>query len=289
MAHSSNRLGGSTPPGVVHRAAGPCPFSSLVRRASARLSWGRLLAGLGAGLLGVVASAELTENKSAAAGGVAADVLERVAKCLKAEGLPVNQIDRADMPGMLQVDAGDDYLYVTEDCRHFISGDLFEIHPTEGVVPITERVRTTKRQQLIDEMPLSELLVFSPLGKPARASIVVFTDTDCGYCRKLHQEMADYNELGIEVRYAAYPRAGVGSATYDRMVSAWCADDPLGAMTKLKNGEDIDAKNCANPVADQFEIGRRIGLRGTPTIVVEDGRVLPGYIPAADLADYLEL
>ena len=130
--------------------------------------------------------------------------------------------------------------------------------------------------------------MFSPGPNPV-ASVLVFTDTDCGYCRKLHQEMADYNALGIEVRYVAYPRAGLGSPTYERMVSAWCAAEPLAALTRLKNGDSIPSKTCVNPVADQYELGQQIGLSGTPTIVLADGRMLPGYTPAAQLAEILEL
>jgi thiol:disulfide interchange protein DsbC len=132
------------------------------------------------------------------------------------------------------------------------------------------------------------MLKFKPKGE-TRAVVSVFTDVDCGYCRKLHLEMADMNALGIEVRYLAFPRAGVGSPTYDKIVSAWCADDRNQALTDLKLGKDIPNRACPNPVAKQYELGHDIGVTGTPAIVLEDGRLLPGYMPAAELAGLLGL
>ena len=170
----------------------------------------------------------------------------------------------------------------------FIFGNLYEIRADHKLVAVTEERRTAKRRKIVEGIASSDMLVFAPQAD-LRASVVVFTDTDCGYCRQLHQHMADYNDLGIEIRYVAYPRAGVGSPSYDRMVSAWCADDRGDALTRLKNGEEIPPRTCINPVATQYELGQQIGLSGTPTIVLADGRMLPGYAPPEQLAELLDL
>ena len=115
----------------------------------------------------------------------------------------------------------------------------------------------------------------------------MFTDIDCGYCRKLHREIPQLNEMGIEVSYLAYPRAGIGSQSYSKYVSAWCAEDKLGALTLAKNGQEIPAKNCDNPIAAQYELGQQMGISGTPAIVLEDGRLIPGYLNAQKLANAL--
>jgi thiol:disulfide interchange protein DsbC len=131
------------------------------------------------------------------------------------------------------------------------------------------------------------MVVFPPAG-PTKHTVTVFTDIDCGYCRKLHQEIADYNQQGIKVRYLMYPRAGVGSESYNKAVWVWCADDRQDAITRAKRGEEIPHKTCANPVKEQFELGQTLGVRGTPSIILENGQMVPGYVPAAQLAQMLD-
>jgi thiol:disulfide interchange protein DsbC len=127
-------------------------------------------------------------------------------------------------------------------------------------------------------------MVIFPATGTRKAVINVFTDVDCGFCQKLHQEVPELNRMGVEVRYLAYPRAGVGSPSYAKIVSAWCSQDRNLAITRLKAGESIPDATCENPVADQFELGQSIGVTGTPAIVLEDGTMVPGYQPAAQLA-----
>jgi len=147
---------------------------------------------------------------------------------------------------------------------------------------LAEQDRVEKRQALMASVDVHDMVVF-PAGGERKAIINVFTDVDCGYCRKLHQEVPELNELGVEVRYLAYPRAGIGSRSYEKIVSAWCSDDRKGAITALKAGEEIPDSNCTNPVASQYELGHEVGVSGTPAIVLEDGRLLPGYMPADQL------
>lgn len=201
-------------------------------------------------------------------------------------GLAVESVTAAPAAGLYEVEVqGGDYLYVTSDGRHLLAGNLYELRD-DGLVGITEVRRQGKRRQLIAGVPDSDMLVFTP-ADGARASVAVFTDTDCGYCRRLHTSLAEYHALGIEVRYLAYPRAGVGSATYDDMVSAWCAEDSLAALTALKRGEEIPAKQCINPVAEQYALGQEVGITGTPSILLPDGQLLPGMVAAEQLAELL--
>jgi thiol:disulfide interchange protein DsbC len=115
----------------------------------------------------------------------------------------------------------------------------------------------------------------------------VFTDVDCGYCRKLHLEVPAMNKMGVEVRYLAYPRSGVGSPSYDKLVTAWCSTNRQDAITRMKRGEELPPKKCDNPVAHEYELGQMAGLTGTPAIVLEDGRMLPGYMSANELGHLL--
>jgi len=204
-------------------------------------------------------------------------------------GIPIERVEETTMSGILAVVLGDGtVLYGSEDGTHLFSGDMFSIAGGE-IVNLAEQRRSSTRQELMSDPLFKDALVFAATGTK-KASINVFTDVDCGYCRKLHQEVPQLNAMGIEVRYLAYPRAGVGSESYTKIVSAWCADNPQQALTQLKRGQNIADRQCGdNTVADQYNLGQKMGISGTPAIILEDGRLLPGYLPAAELAATLGL
>ncbi|MCY4428343.1 MAG: DsbC family protein [Halieaceae bacterium] len=177
-------------------------------------------------------------------------------------------------------------IYSTADGKYFFLGDLFSVE-TSGLVNLAEQQRDEQRKELLAAIDPSEMIIFSP-EKGAKASITVFTDVDCFYCQKLHREVPEMNAMGIEVRYLAYPRSGIGGESYRKIASAWCADDPHAAITRLKNLETIAENVCSgNPVAEQFALGQRMGVRGTPALVLEAGQMLPGYLPATEIAQRL--
>ncbi len=190
--------------------------------------------------------------------------------------------------GMYEVQVIDGpVIYVNREGTHFVAGDLFEIR-ADGFANLDEVGRQQERARLIAAVDTKDMIVFAP--PEPRATIAVFTDVDCGYCRKLHNEIAEINALGIAVHYLAYPRAGVGSPSYRKIASAWCADDRKAALTALKRGGEIPENVCAgNPVADQILLGEKVGVSGTPALVLEDGTLVPGYRPAKELAKMLGL
>jgi thiol:disulfide interchange protein DsbC len=181
--------------------------------------------------------------------------------------------------------AGGTMLYATTDGRYLFAGDLYELGDTR-LVNLADERRTGLRRELLAKVPLSEMVVFPATGT-RKAVISVFTDVDCGYCRKLHLEVPELNARGVEVRYLAYPRQGLESDAAAKMVSAWCASDRGDAITRLKRGEAIPRKSCDNPVERQYELGHEIGVQGTPAIVFEDGTLHPGYAPAGELVSQL--
>jgi len=201
--------------------------------------------------------------------------------------IPIEAVTRTPLQDFYAIDLpGAQTLYGSADGKYLFSGDLHELG--DSIVNLAEARRMARRRELLAAVPRQDMVIFSPLGE-TRDYVSVFTDVDCGYCRKLHQEMADINALGIEVRYLGYPRSGIDTPSYDKIVSAWCADDANKAMTALKRGADIPARDCENPIAAQFELGQLVGVTGTPAIVTSDGRLLPGYMPAASLAQALGL
>jgi thiol:disulfide interchange protein DsbC len=174
-------------------------------------------------------------------------------------------------------------LYATADGDFFILGDLFSVG-IGGIVNLAEQQRDLERKELIASVKTEDMIVFAAEGE-TRGSVTVFTDVDCFYCQKLHREVPALNEAGIEVRYLAYPREGIGGASYRKIATAWCSDNPQQALTMLKNRQAIPDNVCPdNPVADQYMLGQKAGVRGTPAMVLESGEMVPGYMAADELA-----
>ena len=178
-------------------------------------------------------------------------------------------------------------LYVAASAEFFFDGDLFDI-TDKRFINLTELDATADRKKLMSQLNPAEMIIFSP-KKPVqtKAVINVFTDVDCFYCQKLHKEVPELNARGIEVRYLAFPRAGINTPSYDKIATAWCVDNKQETLTKLKNREAVAVVKCDNPVAKQYKLGKEMGVTGTPAIVLESGEIIPGYRPAAKLAKQL--
>lgn len=184
---------------------------------------------------------------------------------------------------------GGSAVYMHKSADYFLTGNLLSIADGE-MVNLTAEAEAKERLELMKQLKPEEMIVFSPPPPvETKAAITVFTDIDCGYCQKLHREVPELNAMGIEVRYMGFPRAGVGSGSHKKLVSAWCADDQQDAMTKLKLRQAIADKTCENPIASQYSLGQRMGVTGTPAIFLDDGRLIPGYRPAKALAKELGL
>ena len=197
--------------------------------------------------------------------------------------IPLEAIQPSPLPGLYQVMIPPQMFYISADGRYAFDGDLIDLQTGTNVSTV---LRDKLRITAINNMGEASMIVFAP--KKPQHTVTVFTDIDCGYCRKLHNEMVKYNKAGIKVRYMAYPRAGPGSGSYQKAVSVWCSKNKQDAMNKAKQGETVKSKDCDNPVAQQFALAQRIGLRGTPAIVTEQGQVLPGYVPADRLKAVLD-
>ncbi len=185
--------------------------------------------------------------------------------------------------GLLEVTVDGDIFYVNESGQYLLQGKLFDLDKRED---LTEKARSGIRARVLSQVNGDEQIVFA--GDHVEHDITVFTDIDCGYCRKLHSQIAEYNKLGIAIHYMLFPRAGIPSESYDKAVSVWCAEDQKQALTNAKLGETPKRLVCDNPVREQYETGRRMGMTGTPGIVTENGYLIPGYMPPADLKKRLD-
>lgn len=192
-------------------------------------------------------------------------------------------IGAAPFAGFREVIVSGQVLYVTDDGRYLLQATPYDI---EKKAQATSPGLLAYRRGLLATLPHSDRIVFAPPN--AKYTISVFTDIECGYCRKLHQDIAELNRNGIAVEYLAFPRMGLGSKDYTDMVSVWCASDRKAALTAAKGGTAPTPKNCTNPVAMQYTLGQQLGINGTPAIFAADGSQLGGYLPPAQLKAALE-
>lgn len=198
--------------------------------------------------------------------------------------IKIDDVQPSLIPGVYQIPMGADMAYVSADGRYIIAGDMFEIDTRTNV---TEQGRQVARTKLLGKLDERDLIVFSP--DVVKHTITVFTDVDCGYCRKLHGQIDQLTKLGVKVRYAAYPRAGPGTDDWRKMEAVWCSKNRQSAITQAKQGQAVKAENCgATPVGKQFELGEDMGVRGTPAIFTKNGDYIGGYLPPADLVKQLE-
>lgn len=198
-------------------------------------------------------------------------------------GVKADSITESSLPGIYEVVYGTTIFYFNKDASLMFRGDIIDVKKR---INLTDEKRATARAKLLNSMDESKMIVYP--AKNEIEKVTVFTDIDCPYCVKLHREMDDYNAAGITIRYMAYPRAGIGSPSYNKSVSVWCSDDPAKAMGDAKEKRSIPDKTCDNPVAEQFKLGQALGVQGTPAMFFEDGTSRPGYMPAAKLADSIK-
>ena len=192
-------------------------------------------------------------------------------------------INETPLPGVMQVQIGGDIVYMSEDGRYLMQGRLIDM---ETQADLTDAAKAVLRKEQLQNLDRQELVTFGQ--NDAEFEVLVFTDPDCGYCRRLHQQMDEYEAAGITVHYLAFPRAGVGSQTYDKLVSVWCAEDRQGAMDVAKAGRTPTPATCDNPVTTQYQMGQSLGVTGTPSIMTFDGDIIPGYVPPDRLRERLE-
>lgn len=197
--------------------------------------------------------------------------------------IKIDSIKPSVVKGLFEVRVGANILYVSEDGKYLLQGRLVDV---EARTDLTEEKLSELRKSELEKIGQDKMIVFKP--KIARHKVWIFTDIDCGYCRKLHSEIDQYLAQGITVQYLFFPRAGKGSESYDKAVSVWCAKDRNAALTEAKKGKMPPAKTCDNPVDEHMQLGADFDVKGTPMIITESGNSYPGYLPAKQLAEALE-
>ncbi|GAB3753821.1 thioredoxin fold domain-containing protein [Lysobacter olei] len=199
----------------------------------------------------------------------------------------VEKVAAAPVPGFREAIVGGQVVYISDDGKYLFlpgsGGALFDVGAKKNLSEVT---LASMRVDLLKTIPASERIVFSPPNP--KHTVTVFTDVECGYCRKMHSEIAEYNRQGIAVEYLAFPRMGIGSEDHKKMVAVWCAADRKKALTDAKNDKALKMVDCKNTVTMQYDVGQRAGLTGTPMILTKDGTQVGGYLPPAQLRAVLD-
>jgi len=213
-----------------------------------------------------------------------AKVDPRAAIVKKIDGIKLEDVRMSPVNGVFEVTRDSDISYLSSDGRYAILGDMIDL---DSDANISENRRRGIRARMIDTIPESEMLVYSP--KDPKYTITVFTDIDCGYCRRLHSQIAEYNRLGIRVRYMFFPRSGPNTESWHKAEAVWCASNRNDALTRAKNGENINSPKCPTEIVKRdYELGNKLSVTGTPAIFLASGEMLPGYAPPGELMKYLK-
>lgn len=210
----------------------------------------------------------------------------------KLAGIEISSVEPSPKEGFYQAFYGGQILYISTDGQFLFSGTLLglsgdePVNLTDAAVSAKASEMSPQRQAAIASIKEEDMVIFK--AEKEEFAITVFTDVDCAYCRKLHKEVPQLNAAGITIRYLAFPRAGVGSSAYDKLVSVWCSEDRALAMDNAKLKRQFSPKTCTNPVASQYHLTRKFGLSGTPALILPDGELIGGYIPFERLQKHLQ-
>ena len=195
-------------------------------------------------------------------------------------GVEIGSIEPLDNTGLYETVINGEIIYFSKDARYVFQGDVISLETRKN---ITENRRVSLRKQALSSVDEKDMIIYKP--KKTKYTLTVFTDIDCAYCRKLHSQMAEYNALGIRIRYMAFPRAGLDSESFNKAVDVWCDKDRHQAITDAMNDKQVNSSSCNAPVKAQYELGRRLGVSGTPAIFLESGELIPGYVPPKRLKE----
>jgi thiol:disulfide interchange protein DsbC len=221
-----------------------------------------------------------------AAATAAAEEYPEQRKALEAAfpDLEIGEISQSAIPGLLEFKVGADVFYASEDARYFVQAEIFDI---ESRTNITEESRALARAAYVGEIKNNVAVEFA--ADEPKYTVTVFTDIDCGYCRKLHQQMSDYHARGISIRYLFFPRSGPNTASWAKAESVWCSESQQEAMTRAKAGEALPAADCQpTPIADHYKLVGELGLTGTPALFTDGGQLLVGYRSPDELEQILK-
>jgi thiol:disulfide interchange protein DsbC len=238
-------------------------------------------------LLPLTACAQSASTPKVAAPAAISNDDPRIALAAKIPGAKPEELRATPVAGIYELTHGADISYVSADAKYVFAGDMYRVSGNGEFPNLSEARRRELRVKMLGDIPESRMLVFGPAA--ATHTVTVFTDVDCPWCQRMHSQVADYNKLGIRVRYLFFPRSGPNTESWAKADAVWCAADPKAAFTRAKRGERLVLVPCPNsPVAHDYQLGHDIGVTGTPGVVLGSGELVPGYLSPPQLLAHIK-
>lgn len=238
---------------------------------------------LGLGLAAPVHAQDKAARSSAPKGAVPADVRARVVA--KLPGAKAEDVTFSPIPGLYEVTLGGMIVYVSSDGQHLVSGNVYDL---DSQVNLTAARRSAARAKALAGAKEDEMIIFGPAS--AKMTVTVFTDIDCGFCRRFHNQIAEINKAGVRVRYMMFPRTGPGTESWRKAEAVWCSKDRRDALTRAKKGEDLKTKPCpeSESIKTQWAFGEDLGVEGTPAIFTQTGDYIGGFMTPGQLVQSIQ-
>ncbi|NKB32175.1 MAG: thioredoxin fold domain-containing protein [Pseudomonadales bacterium] len=270
----------------------PVFFSTVKRnRLTNQYSWRLKMKTFAARLLLLIVLAPLTLSVQAqefAGSQALQDKLVQAIVTASQGQLEILAIKETPLGNMFEVELNTgELLYSDISGDYLFAGDMYQTTGA-GLMNLSSSTRQIRTLERIATIPEDQMIIFDPENE-IQATLTVFTDVDCTYCRALHRDMEDLLAKGIRIRYLAYPRGGEGAGSFDKMISVWCSEDRHKSLTQAKNGQNLPIRDCETPVMSHYDVGNQIGISGTPALIFPDGRVIPGYMDVDRLVAMLNI
>lgn len=190
------------------------------------------------------------------------------------------EISDSPLQGFKLATSNEGVVYISQDGRYVIQGKVFELKNGKAV-DITN-------QGLLAELNAyrNEMIVYP--AKNEKHVVTVFMDITCHYCHLLHSKIKEYNDLGITIRYLAFPRGGMNTQTARQMEAIWTSTDKVKALNDAENGKLPTQLKTPDIVKKHYQLGIKFGVTGTPNMVTSEGELIGGYVEPKELANMLE-
>jgi thiol:disulfide interchange protein DsbC len=191
------------------------------------------------------------------------------------------QVKPSPVAGLYEVQQGAFIFYASGDAKHIFRGQLLNLAEKRN---LTDEAVMKFRESEFKKLTDKETMIYLPKGGKFTHTVTVFTDVDCPYCQKMHLQLNPMLAAGIRVRYVFFPRSGLNTPSYQKAVHAWCNQQQPGELEELMKGSTpAQFKTCDNPIAKHFELANSLGLQGTPSILLDNGTLIPGLVDAEAL------
>lgn len=192
-------------------------------------------------------------------------------------GMKPASVARSPVSGLWEVVVGTDVYYVDGEVNYVINGQLFDARSREN---LTQKKLDDLLRVDWKTLPLNQAVKLVR-GNGSRV-FATFEDPNCGFCRRLHNDLQNMKDATIYV--FLYPILSADS--FEKAKDIWCARNRAAAWDEYMiqgKAPPASAPDCKHPLQENVALGQKFGIRGTPTLIFTDGSRAPGAVPVAQI------